>query len=340
MASKRKIKYGKLSAVIFLTALIWIWADLALDQSLNDKPAVVIVDKSANPKLWINLNDSQSVDIRVTLSGPQSKIIDFNRNLKDGKIKLEFDFDASAEKMDSPGEYTLSLLAFLQKNKATKQRLGLKVISCTPENLTVNTKTLVTKTLQVRCFDENGDVIKTESLEPAQIEMLVPESWQGNRLIARTILIPTEIEQARNSAIEKVPFVEMAPGQIKTATMNITVKLPATETGQEYNITSATTGFIFSPNLAGKYKVEILNPPSDMAAVSIRATAAAKEAYEQQPYQMIISILDNDKENTEIRRDVIYNLPEEFVQKQEIQLIKQPVKARFKLIPLTIEPSL
>ena len=112
----RKINYGKILLVIFLTVLIWVWADLALDEEFPDKPATIVVDETANLRLWVSFSQASSADIRITLSGPHSAIVDLDGKLKEGKERLEFDFDAAQEKMDEPGDHTLILLPFLQKH--------------------------------------------------------------------------------------------------------------------------------------------------------------------------------------------------------------------------------
>ena len=90
----RKINLGKVLAVALITVLIWVWADLALDEELPDKPAVIVVDESATPKLWVSFNQDSSADVKVTLSGSHTAIADEKRKLKRGE-RLEFDFDAA-----------------------------------------------------------------------------------------------------------------------------------------------------------------------------------------------------------------------------------------------------
>ncbi|UCC23471.1 MAG: hypothetical protein JSW23_05305, partial [Planctomycetota bacterium] len=65
----RKINSGKILVVVFITVLIWVWADLALDEELPDKPAVIVIDESATPKLWVSFNQNRTADIKITLSG-------------------------------------------------------------------------------------------------------------------------------------------------------------------------------------------------------------------------------------------------------------------------------
>ena len=76
-----------------------------------------------------------------------------------------------------------------------------------------------------------------------------------------------------------------------------------------------------------------------MGAVAIRATPEAKRAYDNVRYQVILEIDDSDKDSkgAELRRDLVYYFPPEFVRSDEIVLNQQPVQARFRLIPLTPE---
>lgn len=326
----RKIKFGKIAIVVFLTALIWIWADLALDETLSDRPAILEVDETVSPKLWVSFNQASSADIKITLSGPHTAIANENRRLKEGKMR-KFVFDVAQEKMDKPGDYDFQLLPSLQKDRQIKQ-LGMKVESCEPEMLDVNVVELVNKSLPVQCLGEDKNPLKPESLEPAAVDALVPAN---SVLTAKVQLTRREIEQARVSAIEKTPYFELPGGQTRNVATTVKIKMPpAEDVLTNYTITTATLGYCFSENLQGKYKVELLNP-TDMTTVSIKATLAAKQVYEQQPFQMILYILDDDRMATaELRRIVVFDLPEEYVLKDEIRQNQEPPTARFKLVPL------
>ena len=333
----KKITYGKVLVVILLTVLIWVWADLALDEPLPDKLATIVVDESANPKLLVRINQASSADIRIMLSGPHVAIVDLDRKLKEGKEKLEFGFDVAQEKMDEPGDYTLILLPFLQKVKEIKQ-LGLKVVSCEQDALAVNVVELVEKPLVVKCVGEDQNPVKPASIEPAQVDMFVPDYWEGEKLTAEVRLTQREIEQARLSAIEKIPYIVLAAGQTRNVPTIVKITMPPEEEAlRNYTITVPTMGFTLSANLLGKYRVDVKNLDAVMSAISIVATADAKRAYEEMRYQVKLEIYDSDKDekSTEpLRRELIYNFPAEYVREGEIELKQQPVIARFKLIPL------
>ncbi len=333
----RKIKYGKIAVVIFLTVLIWVWTDLALDEELPDRPATIVVDESANPKLWVSFNQASSADIRITLSGPHTAIAALDRKLREREKSLEFVFDASQEKMAKPGDYSLSLLAFLQKDKEIR-RLGLKVKSCEPEILDVNVVGLVERSLTVECFDEDGIPLEVKNIEiePKKVVMFVPE----DRRTARVQLKRSEREQARVSAVDKTPYVELA-GQERYAATTVQIKMsPEEDRLSDYTITKTTLSVALSPTLLGEYSVQITNLPQVLSPIAIRATPEAKRACElQQLPLMTLYIFDVDAKKGEVeqRKAVVYNFPPEFVRKDEIRLKnpQQLAEAKFKLIPLS-----
>jgi len=215
-----KIKYGKILVVAFLTILLWVWADLELDEQLPDKPAVVVIDQSVNPKLWVSFGaeSSTEADIKVTLSGPHAAIAALNRKLKEGE-KIGFDFDAAQEKMEEPDSYPLNLLPFLQKDRAIK-RLGLKVKSCEPDKITVKVERLVEKKLAVRCVD--GTMTIKANVVPAKVNAFVPEDWVGSATVQ---LAQFEIDQAMSAPVFKRPYVELVSGQVRP--LDETVKISA-----------------------------------------------------------------------------------------------------------------
>ena len=325
----RKIKYGKVAVVIFITVLIWVWTDLELDEELSDRPATIVVDESASPKLWVRLNQASSADIRITLSGPHSAIVDVSRQLKEIK-RLKIDFDAVQENMDKPGDHILTLLPFLQKGKEMK-RLGLKVKSCEPETLDVQVVKLVEKTLTVECFDEDGIPLEVESI-PSKVKMFALEETRT----ARVQLSRREIEQARLLPIEKTPYVVLAAGQTRQASSPVKIKIQAEDVLKDYTIKTPVLGFCLSANLQDKYKVEVDNLNEVRSPIAIRATPEAKLAYESMRYHVILEIDDEDAKPKEGKREVAYNFPEEYVRKKEIELKNpQPVIAQFRLIPLS-----
>ena len=328
----RKINLGKIAIVIFLTALIWIWADLALDEKLPDRTAEVVVDTSVDPKLWVSFEQAPSADIKITLSGPHAAIAAENRRLRDGQIR-RFVLDIVQEGMNKPGDYDLRLLPFLQKDKDIRH-LGLKVDSCEPEVLKVNVVELVKKSLSIECIDEDGTSLKVESIEPSKVEMFVPD----DRRTAQVQLTSREIEQARLMPQTKRPYVELAEGQTREAPITVKIKMPPESNPLiEATIKSPRLGIALGLNIQGKYKVNVENLTQVIGPISIRATPAAKQAYEGMRYQVILEIDDGDAQSAEGRRELVYNFPEEFVRREEIRLYQPRVQAIFKLVPVSQE---
>lgn len=332
----KKANYGKILVVVFITVLIWVWADLALDE-VFPVSGVIITAKSANPGLWVSFGDKSSAFIdKMVLKGPASKVAEVRRKLKDGSLVLEFLLDpVQTETIASPGEYTLPLLTFLRQSDQIK-KLGLTVESCEPQMLSVKVVGLVKKPLTIRCVDETQNAINAVAVEPKQLEMFVPEDWSGEKLIANVQLTRREIDQARLSAVEKTPFIELAPGQTRELKRPVKITMPPEEDMlADYTITTARLRFSISPNIQGKYRVVVDNLDEVIRTITIRATADAKRAYEKMPYQITLQIDDEDAAAAEpIRRNLIYNFPEEYIRKDDIGLNQQPATARFKLIPL------
>jgi len=326
------IKYGKILVVVFITVLIWVWADLAKTEELTVSNATISVAKSTAPGLWVNFNEKSSVSIsKVVLKGSASKIADVARKLKDARLTFDFALDVAQQGMDSPGEHTLIVADFLKKTDLIRH-LGLTVESCQPEIILVNVVGLVKRTLNVRCVNEDQITIDA-AVEPAQVEAPVPENWSG---YAEVKLTPLEIKQARASAIEKIPYIELATGQTRQTPTTIKITIPPEEDLLRLDtITAARLGYTLSTNLQGKYRVEVTNLTEVMSPIAIRGTPEAKRTYEGMLYQVILEIDDEDAKAAEpLRKELIYNFPDKYLRKDEIKLNQPPVIVRFKLIPL------
>ena len=339
----RKPKFGKVAIVVFITVLIWVWADLALDEELTVSTATISIVRS-NPKLWVSFDDASFVPVEeMVLKGPLRKIAEMSKKLEEGQ-GLKIDFDAAKEKMNEPGSYSLTLLPFLQRDKEIN-RLGLKVESCKPEVLPVRVVGFVNRRLDIQCVDENQNPLSQAVVEPAQVDMLVPEDWGQEKRVAEVLLTRREIEQARVSPVEKTPYIRLAAGQTRQAPQSVIVKLPPEpDRLANYTITAPTISIALSPSLQRKYSVEITNLEEVLSPIAIKATPEAERAYRLQPFpRMTLYILDEDTKNRTVEQSkkVVYNFPPEFVRKGEIELEnpQQPAEAKFKLIPISSAES-
>jgi hypothetical protein len=331
--AKRRIKFSKIAVVVFLTALIWIWAELALDDEQSFSGATITIGKSRS-NLWISFRGEPTVDINeVVLKGPVSKISEVKQIIGNNPDKLKFNLDAEQHGFVSPGEHPLRVREFLRESIWIRE-LGLTVESCEPEIVDVNIVELVQKELTVRCIDGDANPRRPESIEPGKIQMFVPRSWGGERLVASVTLTRGDIEKARSEEIVKTPYIVLAPGQPpRRAATNVRIKMPPEgDLLQQYTVKNPKLGYCFSYNLQGKYKVEVDNLIY-VLDIPIRATLAAIQAYEENTqYHVILDIIDSDEfKDGGNQRVVRYNFPREFVEKGEIFLDKEPVEAVFRL---------
>jgi len=333
----RKINYSKIAIVIFLTVLIWVWADLALDETLPVPGATIIVAESSED-LWVSFGGKASISIdNIVLKGPASKIADIKRELNESSLKLKFNLYPEWQGYTAAGPYPLNVLDFIKKSEEMRDLSGLTAESCEPNTLTVDVVKLVQRPLTLQCINESGDLQKYESIVPATVNMLVPGDWGNDKLIAKVKLTRSEIEKARKEPIEKKPYVELAAEQIRESTTAVTIKLALEEDPLSVKrIADATLSIAMSPTLLAKYYCEVTNLPSVLNPITVRATTDAQRAYEgQQLPQMTLYIFDSDTEKGQEvqRKKVHYNFPVEYVRTGTIELSGEPVNAEFKLIP-------
>lgn len=335
-----KIKYGKIAVVIIITVLIWVWADLALDETLPISGAIINTVKSVDQRLLISLSGRPTVAIdKLTLKGPASRVAELRRKLKEGAISPYFFFDPTQhQSMTSEGSYTFSVAEFIKNIEKIKQ-FGLTVETCSPQMLTVEITELVKKPLKIMCMrEQDGVIIEGATTYPEKTEMFVFKEWTAEKLIAKVELSQGEINQARKIAITKTPYIELTPNRKRYALQSVQVMTPPQQDRRKPGIVkNVTLGISLSTNLQGKYQVQITNPDVVMGAIAINATPEAKNVYENMRYQVILEIDDSDKDMTSqspLKKELAYNFPDEYVRKNEIELNQQPVIARYNLVPL------
>jgi len=329
----RKIKFGKIAIVIFLTVLIWVWTDLDLDE-IHIVPKVTM-RVAYSPELLVSFNGQPEASINnIELKGPAKRISEVRRGLDDGTLKLDLTLNPEREGMITTGSNTLNVLDFLKRSDEIKELGGLTVEGCKPEIIDVNVVKLEKKLLDIECVDENGLPVKVESIVPSQVEMFVPAD---SRLKAHVQLSSRDITQAKQSVAIKTPYVELAPSQRRIASTQVNIKMsPEADSLVRSQILGASLGFTLSKNLLESgYNVDIENY-NELDSFFIYATPAAKDAYESQEFQIHLIIPDSaaKRPNEVQRRKVVLDFPEEYVRKNEIRLEGEPKEARFKLIPL------
>lgn len=332
MAKERK--YGKVLLVVFVTVLIWVWTDLALDDVLTVSNVTVDVTKSVNPDMWVSFEGVPSISVgKIVLRGSASRVAIAKRKRDEGSLVTRFFLDPGQEGITAAGRYTRNLRDFLGKNDQIRQ-LGLTVESCETKEISVTAVRLARKSLIIECVDPDQNLIRTATIDPPQVDMFVPQEWEGEKLTAKVFLTNSEKAQARLAPITKKPYVEIADNQVRLSASPVEIRMPFEEDLLEDYSVTATLGVALSMNLLGEYTVEITNMDEIMGAIAIRATPEAKMAYQLHPLpSMTLYILDDDKKATsEQSRKVVYNFPEEFVRNNEIKLKSQPVEVKFKLI--------
>ncbi|MHC4647558.1 MAG: hypothetical protein ACYTBJ_18890 [Planctomycetota bacterium] len=331
----KKVKFSKVLAVIFLTLLIWVWADLALDEEHTVYSAAV-TDATSNARLWVSFGDSEpSAAIKeLVLKGPRARIADLRKTIKT-REGLTFDFDAAAEKMDEPGPHPLPLMDFLQKHSEIR-KYGVKLVSCKPEKIQVNVTTLAQTWLHVTCCDQDGNPVPAE-IKPQQVQMYVPEQWPAEKRVALVRLTQAERIDATTAPIMQTPFVELAPTELREADTPVEVKIlsqlaPA-------SITPPRIGFSMSATLMGKYKPEIVNRDVYALPIQILATLEARQEYEKSAFHATLEIYESDLEKEPpLKRKLIYNFPLESVRREEIKLNQASIEVEFRLIDLSAPP--
>ena len=339
MKAMPRFKYGKIVLVVFITILIWVWADKAQDEEYTFENVLLKADRSLASNLWLTIDGQRSAILaELTVRGPAARLDEIKRDLKTGSPRLEFFVGPGDAGLTEPGQpVNLNVLDFL---RTSGQLHGLRVLAvdCKPRAVVVKASPLVEKELKVRCVRPNGTVLNAKKIEPETVKMRVPEEWGPP--VADVILSDSEIEQARVADFEKTAIVRLSADETQPVPTKIKIMMPApAEDLSARAITQATIGFVLSPNLVGKYRL-VLENYSELASFTISATSEAARAYREQPFQILLYILDEDAKNTsEQRKEVEYNFPGEFVSQGKIKLNQPAGVARFKLEPLENAPA-
>ena len=303
-------------------------ADLSLDKDFTDQTVTIIASKG-NPRLWVTLEGKPDIQIKADFRGPAKKVGELISKIDAGKEKLEITFDVEKQNMAAEGEYSLpDVRRFLAESEKI-QEYGLAAKAARPDKLQkIKVVELKEKTLPIKCVDETDTEIPAAKITPDIITTLVPEQVTEARVKLISI---AEKKQARGGVIDKKPYVEFVKGEVRYTEGAVKVELPMIgEDMKQYTI-RGTLGYIFSDNLAGKYKVEFTKRP-EIGSIPIIATEEAKTAYVEKGFEVLLEIQDDDVGKPEITRQIIYNFPIQDVREDKIQLKGEPAEAKFKLV--------
>lgn len=337
----KRLKPGKISIVVFLTALIWVWSDLAQDDRLPLSDVRIEVAKSTDPALWVNFvvdgadpNLQTSVALEaVVLKGPASRVAEVNRRKNRGAVDLNLFLVPEEEGLTNAETHTLNVLDFLRKNQVIRE-LGLTVESCEPQRLTLQAQTLVSRDVAVECLGIDPSLQAV--LDPSSITAYVPV---GKTLKAKIPpLTPEEQVQAKAGVIEKTPYIELVQKQRRDAATKVKVTLSPVQNFLTTEPIPATYRFCLSPNLVGKYTVKLENEQTELTRVSVRGTDMARKAYRDAPVQLLLYIEDQDAQTPPdkwpLSREFVFAFPPAYVRLGQIEQDQPPPVAKFRLVPI------
>jgi hypothetical protein len=337
----KKLKPGKISIVVCLTVLIWVWADLAQDDRLSLSDVRIEVAKSTDPVLWVNFvvegadpNLQTSVALEtVELKGPASRVAEVSRRKNRGAIDLNLFLVPEQEGLTLPETRPINVLEFLRKNQVIRD-LGLAVESCKPERLTLQAQTLVLQEIGVECVGLDPSLQAV--LDPSSITAYVPA---GKTLKAKIPPLTAEEQtQAKAGAIEKTPYVELVQNQRRETAAKVKVTLSPVQNLLTEDKIPATYRFCLSPNLVGKYTVKLENDQTELTRVSVRGTDLARQAYRRAPAQLLLYIEDQDAQTPPdkwpISREFVFAFPPAYVRLGQIEQDQPPPVAKFRLVPI------
>ena len=334
----RKIKIGKIAIVVFLTVLIWVWADLAQDKNMTVYNVVVRITPDTGG-FWAGFgeNGEQAASLEtVVLRGQASRINELERKKNKGLLDIEVFLNLQKEGIINAGRHTLNVLDFLRKSGEIRE-LGVSVDDCKPAQLTITAVKLVKKTLVVKCYDDAGNLLTPEQITPETVTAEVPENWSRDKLTARVRLHSQDVDNAKKQAISKTAYVEFSATDKRDVPQPIRIKMPLEENSlREFHIT-AKLSVAMSPDMLGKYDVVIKNLNQVISNITVRATDVAAERYSTQSIsQITLHVFEDDaKKAGVLKRKAVYNLPLEYVRKGEILPPDSPVPVEFEVVPKT-----
>lgn len=328
-------KIKKAVLVIFITCLIWVWADLSLDKDLPDQTITITASK-ANPRLWVTIEGKPEVQIRADLRGPAAKVSDLNRKIQAGEEKLDVVFDPEKQNMGTEGDYSLADVRKFLNDSEKIHDYGLTVKIVQPDKLQdIKVVALKEKTLPIKCVDETDNEIPGAKITPDIVTMLAPEPITEAKV---KLTSSTERKQARGGAITKNPFIELTKEDVRYSETAVKIELPAIGEDMKPYTIRGTLGFLFSANLAGRYEVEFIKRP-EVGSIPILATPEAKDAYEQKQFEVLLEIQDDDVGKPEVTRQIIYNFPIQYIREDKIRLKGEPAEAKFRLVPVIADQN-
>ena len=335
----KQIKITKILVVIFLTLLIWVWADRAQDEQEPVSRIPVQIAESTDPSLLISFWDAQQTALtdrvfleNIDLKGPASRIEKIRTQKRIGTLDLGLTLVPKDAGLTEPTDKMMcSLLDFVRRSPFIR-RLGLTVESCMPETVYVQVIRLEKKTVDVRCVDSEAKGVPGATIKPSKIEMFVPAEWQGQSLVATVQLDPGDRDRARVATVTKTPFIEVG-GRRRKAQVDVQVRIPLQEDRlKQAFIDQPKLGLLMSPTIQKDYRIQLRDETTALSRIAYRATDEAKRAYENESYHVVLVIDRVDPLSLSQRKPLEYRFPKEFMPK-DIVLDQEPLVIDFELIP-------
>ena len=86
----KRRRLRKIVATLIFTTLIWVFADLALDEELTVSNLKLSVAKSVNPTLWVTFSGQSSVPLeKIVLKGSARKVAEARQHINAGRFARE-----------------------------------------------------------------------------------------------------------------------------------------------------------------------------------------------------------------------------------------------------------
>lgn len=324
----------KIVATLFITTLIWIWADLSNDLVFEGKSVTVRISSDCPKDTWVSLQGASSLTLNVDLKGPSARIDELKRD----NSPLEV-FFSPPEMSGSDESFRYPIAALVQESPKVRE-LGLTVLQSKPAAIDVTLRRLVKKQLRVVCIDENSNTLSNAVVEPDMVEMYVPDNWSGVELTCTAQLTAEQRAAALAGAVTLKPFVEIEAGR-KAYGDPVSVSVEAKQVELEiFPINGPRIGLLSNEQIAKDYRVEITARNEALTTIQVKASKEAYQAYRAAKYQMLVEIYPEDlpagteKQTGPIERQASYYFPPDFEKAGLISAVDTGIKpiVTFRLI--------
>jgi hypothetical protein len=336
-----RFKIKKILAVVFLTVLIWVWSDLALDDTKDLLQIPVVLGNSSDPNLLVSfvdeaglLTDRMMINT-VSIKGPKASVDQIKAEERNESLNLHLVLEPDHWELTQPMEAPAwSLVNFVKRSPAISDR-GLSIVNCAPRTASISVMQLSKRLLSVQCVDESEAAIPAQ-VTPSSIEMYVPEAWTGDRLVAYVELSAADLGRAQgeNPIEDNIPFVDIR-GRRRMAKQSVTVRLSAEVTKLEYqSIDQPKFCLVVDPVVQQDYEIVITNKEYTLGSIQFKGTDAAKRAYQDEPYHVELVVERKDSPRAGPQSKILeYRFPRD-VGKNQIQPDDSPLATiDFELVP-------